>query len=172
MFLLACSSCCLAVSMRSLEGWLSTFWSVLCCEENRNKEEHADVHVHFRIWLFPWTEGRQRMCFLNERSGCELLLSHSLDRIQTQFVLVCVLGFRDVIWLPVSGWTAAGQWPVASLCLTENMDRKQPLPGNWANRGWKMTHKLSGLSGKRRQPSLWLPLWSYCPWMLSHTKAV
>lgn len=38
-----------------------------------------------------------------------------LDRIQTQFVLVRVLSFRDVIWPHISGWTAASLWPVASL---------------------------------------------------------
>lgn len=58
-----CSSCCLALSIRGLEVWLSIFWSLLCCETN----------IHTLIRTFPWTEGRQRMCFLSERPGCKLL---------------------------------------------------------------------------------------------------
>lgn len=74
MFLVATlwdSPCSLAFSLRSLGNWFS-----ILCTGRKNEEENMQMCIStLNSGPFPWTLGRQRMCFLNERSAWKLLLS-------------------------------------------------------------------------------------------------
>lgn len=133
-------------------------------EKQTQRRTHTCAYSLFNL-AFSMDRGQGEDVFPEWKAWLQTSsISHSLDRIQTQFVLVCLLGFRDVIWLPISGWTAAGQWPVASpkedlLVSPRKHGQETASPGELSKQRVKDDTQITNTFWrKRKKTSLWFPL--------------
>lgn len=141
-----CSSWLIALSVMCLEVCYSSS-GVFCAVRQTITTAHTSMQIHNpKTGPFPGQRA-DRKCFLAAnffyRSGA---WQNKRDRVQTQFVLVCVLDFKMLF--DSMSWT--GPLLACDLlllsaktfsCLTENTVRNRPLLGSWTNKRLKTLHK-------------------------------
>lgn len=127
-----------------LGGLLFIFWSLLCCQTNNH---NGAMQIHNpKTGPFPGQRA-DRKCFLAANffyhSGA---WQNKRDRVQTQFVLVCVLDvkmlFDSMSWTgPLLACDLLLLSTKTFSCLTENTVRNGSLLGSWTNKRLKTLHK-------------------------------